>query len=273
MNPLRIGLCFDPRFPESPSAPRRVEGVDLLVFPELLDGGYAALMAGRGEHVLRDEFTEKFRRLTVAAPVTCVAGSVRLKGSSGRRHNSSLVYRAGRLVHRYDKIHLFRPAGDHRFFSPGETFRPFTLGFAGGTVSAGLILCYDLRFPELARGLALRGIQILIVPARWPRIRDGAWRTLLRARAIENQIFVVGCNARGEEGGHSYVIDPLGREVFSSRRGKRRVMDIVEIDLDQLGAARAYHRNVAEARLLHSLNFPARIRGKGTSLSRQPAAN
>ena len=273
MHPLRIGLCFDPRFPESPSAPRGVEGVDLLVFPELLDGGYAALAAGRGEHDLRDKFLERFRHLTIAASVTCVAGSVRLRDSSGRRYNSSLVYRAGRLVHRYDKIHLFRPAGDHRFFSPGETSWPFTLRFAGGTLSAGLILCYDLRFPELARGLALRGIQILIVPARWPRIRDGAWRTLLRARAIEPQIFVVGCNARGREGGHSYVIDPVGREIFSSRRGKRTIMDIVEIDLDQLAGAQAYHSNIAEARLLHRLRFPARVRGKGPAPLRRSAAS
>ena len=273
MHPLRIGLCFDPRFPENPSAPRRMEGVDLLVFPELLDGGYAALVAGRGGHDLRDEFMERFRHLTIAAPVSCVAGSIRLRDSSGRRYNSSLVYRGGRLVHRYDKIHLFRPAGDHRFFSPGETSRPFSLRFAGGTLRAGLILCYDLRFPELARGLALRGIQILIVPARWPRIRDGAWRTLLRARAIENQIFVVGCNARGREGGHSYVIDPVGREIFSSRKGTRTVMDIVEIDLDELAAARAHHSNIAEARLLRRLRFPSRVRGKETARSRRSAAS
>ena len=71
--------------------------------------------------------------------------------------------------------------------------------------------------------LAREGIQLLLVPARWPAVRDDAWQTLLKARAIENQIFVAGCDAADSEGGYSYVFDPMGRLLLSSRqRPKRR---------------------------------------------------
>jgi predicted amidohydrolase len=261
MRRLRIGLCFDPRFPQRPAAARRAGRFDLLIFPELLDGGYAALEAGRGEHRLHDGFLEGFARLTRAAGVICVAGSVLLKDNKGNRHNTSLVFRSGNVIHQYEKIHLFRPAGDHRHFSPGRSCLPFTLRYRGGTLRAGLIICYDLRFPEIARSLALRGIQILLVPARWPRVRDEAWRTLLRARAMENQIFVVGCNARGSEGGNSYVVDPMGREIFSSRGRTRRLLELVQIDPGRIARAKIRHRNIADARLLHRIRFPRGFSG------------
>jgi len=88
----------------------------------------------------------------------------------------------------------------------------------GSNIRAGVIICYDLRFPELTRMLALGGIQVLFIPARWPAIRNDAWQTLLKARAIENQIFVVGCNAPGKEGGLSYVFDPLGECLMTQAR-------------------------------------------------------
>jgi predicted amidohydrolase len=82
-------------------------------------------------------------------------------------------------------------------------------------IPAGVMICYDIRFPELARTLALAGAQILFVPAEWPHPRLHHWRTLLMARAIENQMFVVACNRVGISGkteffGHSMIIDPWG---------------------------------------------------------------
>ena len=84
-----------------------------------------------------------------------------------------------------------------------------------------MIICYDLRFPELSRRLALEGAGVICVPAQWPKPRQEHWRTLLRARAIENQLFVVACNACGLIGkldffGMSMIIDPKGEVLVES---------------------------------------------------------
>ena len=82
-------------------------------------------------------------------------------------------------------------------------------------VQAGMMICYDIRFPELTRKLALGGAKVLFIPAEWPHPRLHHWRTLLMARAIENQMYIVACNRVGvSEGteffGHSIIIDPWG---------------------------------------------------------------
>ena len=77
----------------------------------------------------------------------------------------------------------------------------------------GLATCYDIRFPELARTLALRGVEVLFVPAQWPAVRRQHWEALLAARAIENQLFVAACNSCASDtqcGGSSRILDPLG---------------------------------------------------------------
>jgi predicted amidohydrolase len=157
------------------------------------------------------------------------------------------------VIHRYDKIHLFHPTGDHHYFSRGSTFGAFR-GVRG--LRTGVIVCYDLRFPEIIRAMALQGMRLLLVPARWPSVRDRIWRTLLRARAIENQIFVVGCNARGEEGGASYAFDPLGEEIFSSRQARRRDVTLLTLSPGSLAAARRHHDNLKEALVLKSSRIP-----------------
>jgi omega-amidase len=183
-----------------------------------------------------------------------VAGSVALPGGKGTMTNSALVFSRGRTIHRYDKIHLFRPCNDHVYFAAGRTTGTFVVRAADGTrIRAGVEICFDLRFPELARVMALQGMVILFVPARWPRKRDDAWRTLLKARAIENQIFVVGCNASGEEGGNSYVFDPSGEELLSTTGDPGVPLHTVEIDLGRLTHARRLHRNLEEAVLLRKL--------------------
>ena len=104
-------------------------------------------------------------------------------------------------------------------------------------VKCGIIICYDLRFPELSRALALDGAQLMFVPAQWPKPRLHPWRTLLLARAIENQMFVAGVNRVGKEGkaeffGHSLLVNPLG-EVLLSGSEEEEILT-AEIDLNQL---------------------------------------
>jgi len=228
-------------------------GTDVLLFPELVDGGYARLRRDttpRGDH---NPEVEVFRKASAQLQCTVVGGSLPLRTGKHGMTNTSLVFSRGRRIHRYDKIHLFRPCNDHIYFHPGKEIKTFSFLSAAGRVKGGVVICFDLRFPELIRLLALQGMQVLFVPARWPQVRDDAWRTLLKARAIENQIFVAGCNARGEEGGYSYVFDPFGNEVLSDRLSPETLVQTVELDLGKIDEAHRLHRNIREAVVLRKL--------------------
>lgn len=255
MSGLRVGICVDPG--EDPGSLAHGPAVDILLFPELFDGGYASLGKGKPPHTSTSPLLQSLRKFSKGSSATLIAGSTYLHSSRGRGTNSSLVLRNGRTIHRYDKVHLFRPTGDARFFTAGSVSHTFRVHGKGLSLTAGIVICYDLRFPELIRSLAFRGARILFVPARWPQIRDDAWRSLLKARAIENQIFVVGCNARPPEGGYSYVFSPVGQELWSNRRRRQRIA-VVSLDADLLRSSRAIHNNLQEAVYLRRLLARAR---------------
>lgn len=187
-------------------------GADLLLLPETMNLGFfprenlAALADAEGESV-----RETFGALAARLGVNIAAGSA-VTRRGGKVYNTAYVFdRGGRCVASYDKTHLFTPMGEHEYFTPGDHLCTFTLD----GVQCGLIICYDLRFPELTRSLALRGIDLLLVPAEWPAARVAHWQTLNRARAIENQIFLACCNGCGTAGetvygGFSAIYDPWG---------------------------------------------------------------
>jgi len=228
----------------------------LVLMPELVDGGYAALRAGKNVHTIADATLRTVRSFSRCTNTAWVAGSWALRKDGGKLTNTVLVFHRGACVLRYDKIHLFRPADEPRFFTPGTTLSTFTLRAGRTRLRAGVIICYDLRFPELTRFLAREGIELLLVPARWPMVRDEAWRSLLKARAIENQMIVAGCNARGEEGGHSYVFDPTGALLLDSRQDPGRQTHAVDLDLTLLREQRARMNYLDDALLLKRLSLP-----------------
>jgi predicted amidohydrolase len=123
-----------------------------------------------------------------------------------------LIDKNGSLAGSYRKIHLFPPLKENACFHAGS--RPVVCKTSLGTI--GMMICYDLRFPELARSHAMQGAQIILVSAQWPRSRIEHWDILLRARAIENHVFIIACNRCGQEGdlifgGHSQIISPSGK--------------------------------------------------------------
>jgi predicted amidohydrolase len=256
---VKLGLAFDLRILKQVKYERALRNLDVVVFPELADGGYAALERGSAVHRKGDALWETFREASRRFSCTCVAGSMLVREGMDAGTNASYVFSRGRVIHRYDKIHLFRPTGDHKHFVRGEKIRAFGLTVRGKRMRGAVILCYDLRFPELTRALALQKIQMLFVPARWPGKRDAAWQTLLRARAIENQIFVVGCNARGSEGGQSYVFGPSGEELYSSRGKRSSPLTWLSLDPGQISNARRLHRNIREAVLLNRMILPGTL--------------
>jgi predicted amidohydrolase len=140
-----------------------------------------------------------------------VCGSLPRK-KDGRIYNTQVfVDIDGKIKAKYHKIHLFRPTDEHIYYTCGNE-----MVIAGsGLGRAGMMICYDLRFPELARSLCLGGAKIIMVSAQWPKQRKDHWEILLRARAVENQVFVIGANRTGKEQGLTFpgmsmVVDPMG---------------------------------------------------------------
>lgn len=177
-------------------------GAELVVFPELFLTGYGGGLApGRARGL--------FAEISGRHPETLyVFGTV---DEDGR--NRLTAWLGGREVARYDKICLFRPNREHELWSPGE--RVTALRWHGLTIV--FLVCNDVRFPELARALRLEaGCDLLLAPAWWPWRRDHVWRTLLRARALENACWVAGCcvaAALGDAefaGAGNHVFGPLG---------------------------------------------------------------
>ncbi len=126
-------------------------------------------------------------------------------------HNTLFLVGPGGVLGRYRKQHLFRPWHEEHFFLAGQVPAPLV----GPCGPLGALICYDLRFPELARRQVREGAGLILVSALWPAERLGHWRVLLQARAIENQAYVVGCNGCGSGGalelaGHSLVVAPDG---------------------------------------------------------------
>jgi predicted amidohydrolase len=137
---------------------------------------------------------------------------------------------------------------DH-YLQPGTRYSifPTPLGAISG------IICYDIRFPELSRALAIQGTQILFIPAEFPRPRENHWKILLRARAIENQFFVIACNRTGKSEhydffGNSTFIDPWGNVLMEATDQECALS--CEISLESIDKARETLPALRDIRLL-----------------------
>ena len=169
--------------------------------------------------------------------------------SDGRVRPANLVYDPdGKLIARYDKIHLFdvKVADKQAQYSESNSFEAGTQPCCVETPlgRVGLSICYDLRFPELYRVLLEMGAQVLTVPSAFTHVTGAAhWEVLLRARAIENQCYVLAANQGGvhndsrETYGHSMIIDPWGRVLATLEKGEGFV--IADIDLQELADLRS----------------------------------
>lgn len=192
----------------------KAQDPDVILLPELWNTGF---YPKEGLAALCDENGRRARRLLSRLcgelSVNIVGGSVAILEDGSPRNTALVFNRRGECVARYDKTHLFSFAGEQEHFQAGDALCTFRLD----GVPCGLLICYDLRFPELARSLALRGIEMLFLPAQWPGRRIGHFNLLCEARAVENQMFVACCNSCGPDengvgyGGNSALIDPLGK--------------------------------------------------------------
>lgn len=183
---------------------------DVLVLSEMWNTGFDVLNVR--QYADTDGSCAKFLSAFAAKhQVNIVGGSVAVL-ERDRLYNRAMVFdRKGKLVHQYDKMHLFSYADEHQAFTAGEDNRTFELE----GMTCALIICYDLRFGEQVLALHRQGAEVLFVPAAWPSPRIEHWDTLLKARAIEFQMYVIGVN----DGlyGHAGIYDPLGNKLSETQ--------------------------------------------------------
>jgi len=239
--------------------------VDLFVLTELWstgmidpddasEGGLAESIDGPTVDTLRD-----FCRTN---EVWLLAGTLPIKRKNKLGNTALMIGPSGEIALEYSKVHLFHPMGENLIFSPGEKLVAAEVEGIG----IGVIICYDLRFPGLARRLAQAGCEIILVPAMWPEVRIKHWEILLRARAMENQVYMVGANGLLSQGGtfipgHSMIVGPSGEALNQPEMRESAI--VRKIDVGKLRSLRAEHCYIDEEVEIKDVKWPTRVNEPG----------
>ena len=210
--------------------------IDIILLPELWSTGYAldelnelASPNGIDEANFLKNLSKRYN--------LWIGGSVVASVGESYTNRFFIVGPKGKIKGTYDKVHLFRLMNEDKFFTGGRNITIFDIN----NVLASSVICYDIRFCELVRKIALAGAKVLFVSAEWPVERIAHWKALLMARAIENQMFVISSNSCGiigttTFGGHSLIIDPWGKILHEA--GEKEEVFTCEIDINEVSRVR-----------------------------------
>jgi omega-amidase len=245
MSVLRVSLVQQPLVWQDPQRNRAhfetlllplAGQTDLVVLPETFTTGFSMDVERLGERAggLSSQWLARLANRLDAA----ITGSV-ITEDGGRYFNRLLWAAPAEQLRAYDKRHLFRMGREHQHFTAGRA--AWTIPWRGFSICP--LVCYDLRFPVFSRRRAQLEYDLLLYVANWPAARANAWRQLLRARAIENQAYVVGVNRVGVDGqgvayaGESAAIDFLGEPLADL--GAAALVTTVSLDLAALQGFRS----------------------------------
>ena len=209
---------------------------DVVIFPELWSTGYD--LARTQEHATPTDkgiFAE-VAKLAKEHSIHIIGSLLSVKGD-GHSNTAAIYSPQGQLLGEYSKAHLFRLMEEDKYLVPGRKAPVFELPWG----KSALAICYDLRFPELFRKYALADAKVVFLTSEWPYPRLMHWQTLLKARAIENQLFMVACNRVGQSGnwsffGHSAIYGPSGELIVGA--GEAETLLTAMIDLDAIDEVR-----------------------------------
>lgn len=228
-------------------------GARLVIAPEASMHGFGAPdtpLAPVAE-TLDGPFVEQLRKAASACSVTLLAGMFESAAPDSRRVYNTIVAvdPAGELIGAYRKQHLFDALGwvESDRVLGGSPYERLVFNCEGLTV--GVMTCYDIRFPELARGLVDAGADLLAVPAAWVTgpLKEDQWTTLIRARAIENVVYVAAADqAPPQYAGRSAVVDPFG--VVLASLGEAEGFVVADVDPARLRACRERMPSVSHRR-------------------------
>jgi predicted amidohydrolase len=220
---MRISLVqFSPKWEDKNSNMTKIRKMlrkhsdpgEVVIFPEMTLTGFTMNTTAMSEKLEGESFSF-FSELAKKNCTNVFAGIIEQRWKNCL---NTLIHcdADGKLKKKYHKIHPFSYSGEDKFYDKGEDIVVTKVD----NWKIGLSICYDLRFPELFRLYAKKGVELIINIANWPDSRIEHWRTLLKARAIENQCYIAGVNRVGKDpklnyNGYSSIFDPLGKEVVS----------------------------------------------------------
>ncbi len=198
---------------------------DLVILPEVANTGFYQHNYESVEKNLEEEL-RLFLKLSEMKDIVIITGVAERDGDD--LYNSAVIIHNGKIIGKYRKTHLFPLTSERKHFKAGDKLEVFETPVG----RVGILICYEVRFPELARKLTKMGAEMIVIPAEFPRVRIEHWRILLQARAIENQLFVAGVNCVEGDldyGGHSMLIDPNGKVLVEG--GDYQEVMMSDIDL------------------------------------------
>ncbi|MEN3005157.1 carbon-nitrogen family hydrolase [Dehalobacterium formicoaceticum] len=211
---------------------------DMIILPELWNTGYDCAHFDQTAQSLRGKCISALKKWAREYEIFIFGGTIPEKKDQKVYNTCAAIDQKGEVVGKYRKIHLF-PGGlqEDRYFAPGEEWGLIETPWG----MAGIVICYDLRFPELVRNLVLRGAQFIVVPAQWPVERMEHWSILCQSRALDNQVFVLGVNPAGKNeshryAGHSLIVSPWGEILKEGSEDEELV--VLEIDLQEVDRIR-----------------------------------
>lgn len=257
MGLLKVGICQmavrddkleNLQHADAMLARAKASGCSIAVLPEMFNCPYTAELFPEYAEKYPDVTTNMLARSAAKYGMTVIGGSIPEKDEQGRVYNTSFIFDAqGQLLARHRKVHLFDVdiAGGTVF----QESKTLTAGDSATVVSVpelsfGVGVCYDIRFSQFARNMMLRGAKLLIYPAAFGWTTGPAhWELLLRSRAIDNQVFLIGAapaknpDADYKAYGHSMAVDPWGRIIVAA--DEHEAVLVAEIDLSQIDKVRA----------------------------------
>ena len=212
-----------------------VEGIELFIFPEMTLTGFTMKSKEMSETIQGESF-RFFSSIAKEKSANIFAGIIERRNNG--TYNTLIHIRPdGNLLKLYRKIHPFSYSGENEHYFAGS--KPAYTKIKNWKI--GLTICYDLRFPELYRKYGKKRTHLIVNIANWPDTRIEHWRTLLKARAIENQCYIAGVNRVGRDPklnyvGFSSVFDPMGKEIIAVENEEKVI--VVELDKNYVSEVR-----------------------------------
>ena len=232
------------------SSQAKKTGAELILFPEMADTGYSMPVIQAHATPWTSGAVPELRKIARDLSIAIIGGVSEREDAS--IYNSQVfIDERGEVVGKYRKTHLFTaaPIEEHKCFSPGDGFT----SFAFADLRFGLSICYDLRFPEIYRKLAVENhVNAFLISSAWPFPRVEHFRTLAMARAIENQSYVIVANRVGTDNGVSFcgssaIIDPYGAIISSASQDREELVH-AELSVDLVNSVRSRMEVFAERR-------------------------
>src|SRR6056297_224030 len=210
---------------------------DIVILPETWLIGFDNKVSNNVEKYAKKEngkYLHNLQDFAVDKDLHIVAGTVVEKERDNNIYNNLyFIDNKGNIGTKYSKMHLYSPGGEHEIVTPGSNISTYQTEFG----KFGFMVCYDLRFPELSRLYAMENIDVLYVPANFNDPKRNQWLNQLKARALENQFYVVACNRSGKKYfGNSVIISPEGEVILNA--GRREGLYSGFIDLSLIKAVR-----------------------------------